>query len=226
MIPAMEANPERGLRAVILTRARDWKRTFAPLHVFGGRPLLEAPLPVSQRCGLPLHLTFDLEATDPLLRSLGITTVKRLALLACFHLEYATGAALMVEHRDGGARLEVLREPKGVLVQGVPSELPQLPVELELLSEAEAGVEAVEDLPDDHPPLHQVGGHPTWIGPPRAAPRCPRTRQPMRYVATIDSIRRFPVGDTDAALMFGDPGLCHVYWSDGPSISACVIDRA
>src|SRR6185369_13295145 len=111
-----------------------------------------------------------------------------------------------------------LREPRGTLLPGVPEELPQLPVELEPLTDADAAVETIDELPDDHGPLHQVGGHPTWVTKPLLAPMCPVTRKRMRYVATVDSVRRFPLGHGDASLQFGDPGLCHVFWSDEVSI--------
>jgi hypothetical protein len=220
------ASPHPGCRVSILTRARDWKRTFEPFHVFGGRPLLDAALPRSSRCGLPFHLTFDLDVADPRVGGLGVTSVRRLAILASFHVEYAKGGVLLVRHHDKGARLEILREPRGTLLPGVPEELPQLPVEFEPLSEADVAVETIDELPDDHGPLHQVGGHPTWVTKALLAPLCPVTRRRMRYVATVDSVRRFPLGHGDASLQFGDPGLCHVFWSDEASISACLIDRA
>lgn len=193
------------------------------MHAFGGQPLLEAAIPVSGRCGRPLHLTFDFDLSDPRLADLGMRSVSRLALLACFHVDYRPGEPLLVRHHDGGRRLEMLREPRGRLVENLPDELPQLPVELEPLNEAESAVETVDELPDDSPPLHRVGGHPVWARRPLAAPRCPITGGEMRYVASIDSQRRFPLASGETSLLFGDGGICYVFWSDEASVSASII---
>jgi hypothetical protein len=216
------APADQGFRARIVSRARDWVRG-TPLHAFGGRPLLEAELPVSSRCGRPFHLTLDLDLADPRLAGLGITSVRRLALLACFHVDYRAGAPLFIRHADEGRRLELLREPRGRLIESLPLELPQLPVELEPLNEAEAAVESLDELPDDSPPLHRVGGHAVWAKGPVAPPSCPDTGRPMRYVASVDSMRRFPLAEGEASLLFADGGVCYVFWSDAASISASVV---
>jgi hypothetical protein len=218
----MQASHAEGYRARILSRARDWSRR-SPLHAFGGRPLLDAPLPVSARCKRPFHLAFDLDLSDPRLAGLGVTSVERLAILACFHVDYRPNEPLLVHHADRGRRLEVLREPRGRVVEGAPDELPQLPVELEPLNEAEAAVENTDELPDDSPPLHRIGGHPVWTRGPFPPPRCPVTKQPMRFVASVDSERRFPLAGDDVALLFGEGGVCYVFWSDEAAISAAVV---
>jgi hypothetical protein len=191
--------------------------------VFGGRPLLDAELPASPTSGQPLHLAFDLDMSDARLGGLGVTTVRRLAVLASFHVDPARGEPLVVRHHDGGRRLEVLAEPAGSSVGGIPRDLPQLPVELEELSEAEVAVDLVDEYPDEHGPLHQVGGRPVWFTRALTPPRCPVTGEPMRYVATVDSERRFPLGDRETQLLFGDRGALYVFWSDGPAISASIV---
>lgn len=222
IICRMHDIPGPACRARIVSRARDWSRT-TPVHAFGGRPLLDAPLPISSRCGRPFHLTFDFDLSDPRLEGLGITSVRRLAILACFHVDYRPGDPLFVRHHDAGRRLEVLREPRGRAVEDLPDELPQLPVELEPLNEAEAAVESVDELPDDSPPLHRIGGPAVWTRGPLPPPTSPVTRQPMRHVACVDSQRRFPLPDRDVSLLFGDGGLCHVFWCDASAVSASVI---
>lgn len=209
-------------RARIVSRARDWIRG-APIHAFGGTPLLDAELPQSARCGRPLHLTFDFDLSDPRLVGLGITSVRRLAILACFHVGYQAGAPLFVQHEDEGRKLRLLREPRGRILDTVPDTLPQLPVELEPLNVAESAVEFADELPDDSPPVHRAGGHPVWARAPFEPPRCPATGNAMRYVASVDSMRRFPLGEDETALVFGDGGICYVFWSDEPAISAAVI---
>lgn len=217
-----EAPPDKGFRARIVSRARDWTRA-TPLHAFGGRPLLEAPLPVSARCGRPFHLTFDYDLSDPRLAGLGVTSVERLALLACFHVDYSSRTALLVRHHDRGRRLEILKEPRGRPIESRPEELPQLPVELEALNDAEDAVEFADELPDDSPPLHRLGGHPVWLRAPVAPPQCPVTGRPMRYIGIVDSIRRFPLGESETSLLFSDGGACYVFWSDEAAISASIL---
>ncbi|MEM7249049.1 MAG: hypothetical protein AAF533_27250 [Acidobacteriota bacterium] len=218
----MDGDDSLGFRARILTRARDWKRQFFPLHVFGGQPLMEAELPLSPHSGLPLHLTLDIDLEDPALSFLGIKSVRRLAVLANYHLDAATDP-LFVKHLDEGRALELLSEPAAEVQPGVPAELPQLPVELEALSEAEMAVESVDELPSGLGPLHQVGGHPVWINDPLPPPRCPETDEEMRFIACVDSERRFPTGNAEVQLLFGDCGMLYVYWSEAASISAAVV---
>jgi hypothetical protein len=213
-------------RALVRMRARDWSRQVSPLHVFGGRPLLEAELPASRVTGAPLHLALDLDARDPRLSGLGVRSVRRLAILANYHLDPPRGGALVVRHDDEGRCLVLLDEPTGTSVPGVPRELPQLPVDLEELSDAELAAESIEDMPDGLGTLHQVGGHAVWRGRPQQAPRCPATGEAMRYVATIDGERRFALATGEVQLVFGDGGCLHVYWSDAASISTAVVDRA
>jgi hypothetical protein len=190
--------------------------------VFGGRPLSGAALPASARAGgRPLHLTFDLDVSDRRLGGLGITSVDRLAILASYHLEPRSGA-LVVRHLDRGRRLEIVAEPAGKVVHVAPDELPQLPVDLEPLSDAEVAAELLDDYPEGHGPLHQVGGRPAWPRTPVSAPRCPVTGTPMAFVAMVDSMRRFPTGGAEARLDFGDDGVLYVFWSDRAAISACL----
>ena len=210
-----------GFRAIIRARVRDWTQRV-PLHVFGGRPLLDAELPRSRVTGRPFHVTFDLDVADPRLSACGVTTVKRLAILASFQLDRARGA-LTVRHLDGGRTLEVLKEPSGVGVHELPDELPQLPVDLVPLSMAEVAVESAEEMPDDHVPLHQVGGRPVWRARPLSAPLCPVTGAPMRFLAAVDSILRFPLGDSETQLLFGDCGTSYVFWSDAASVSTSLV---
>ena len=218
----MPCAEDSGYRAVIRTRARDWDRRAAPLHAFGGRPLLDAELPISRVTSRPLTLAFDFDLSDTRLEPLGIRSVRRLAILAPYGVELAKGSTLVVRHHAEGRQLEILSEGRGRMMEDVP-ELPQLPVELEPISEAEAACESVEDFPDDHLPLHQIGGRPAWVTGPAAAPKCPVTGDPMRFVAAIDSIRRFPLGDTEAALILGNAGMLYVYWSEHASISAAFL---
>lgn len=225
MIDAVTATltESAGFRAAVRTRARDWSRTVQPLHVFGGRPLLDADVPVSRVTDRPLHVTFDLDLGDPRLESLGITSVDRLVILANFNAEVSRDP-LVVRHHDRGHRLELLREPAGPAVAGLPDELPQLPVDLEPISAAEAAVESVDEYPEGHGPLHQVGGRPVWLHGPLATPTCPLTGAPMRFVATVDSELRFPLPDGEAQLLFGDCGMLYVFWSDAAGISAAVAE--
>ena len=218
---SMPAGDGHGFRAHIRTRARDWDRRVAPLHVFGGRPLLDAELPLSATTGRPLPLAFDFDLSDPRLADLGIRSVKRLAVLAPYGIDVVPGDPLVVRHADEGRRLELLAEPAAQAVGDVP-ELPQLPVEIEPLSDAEVACETVDEFPDDHGPLHQVGGHAVWLTRP-VTPSCPVTGRPMRYVATVDSIRRHPIRDADVQLTFGNMGMLYVFWSDEASISAAVV---
>jgi hypothetical protein len=192
------------------------------MHGFGGRPLLDAALPTSRQGGRPLHLTLDLDLSDPRLAGLGLRGLDRFAVLAHYHVEPRSGL-LAVRHEDRGRRLVLLAEPEGPVVRGVPDELPHLPLELEPLHEAELAVEALDELPDGLRPVHRVGGRPLRASGGPTAPRCPVTGGPMRFVATVDSIPRFPMGGVDRPLIFGDGGLMHVYWSDAASVSAGVV---
>ncbi len=215
---------DAGCRPRIVSRTSEWSRQ-RPLHAFGGRPLLEAPLPTSARCGRPFHLAFDFDLADPRLRGLGISSVQRLAVLACYHVDYQPGRPLLVRHHDGGRRLEILREPPGKTVERVIEELPQLPVELDPLNEAEAAVEFADELPDGAPPLHRIGGHPIWLRDPLTPPACPVTGAAMRFIGMLDSIRRFPLADAETSLLIGDGGVAYIFWSDEAAVSAAVVSR-
>jgi hypothetical protein len=215
----MQVGRVRGYRAVIRFRARDWRRTFSPFHVFGGWPVLGAAIPTSRVSGRALHLTLDLDLADPRLADLAITSVTRLAVLVNGHVE-ASREPLYVRHLDGGHRLEILGEPESSPSHGLPDELPQLPLDLEELSEAEAAVTTCDEFPDDHGPLHQVGGHPVWMDAAVPAPPCPITGKPMSFVAAVDSMRRFPLGSDETHLVFGNCGMQYVYWSDRAAVSA------
>lgn len=219
---AMPSAADMGLRALIRTRARDWDRRAAPLHAFGGRPLLDASLPTSRITGRPLPLAFDFDLSDPRLAGLEIRSVRRLAILAPYGVDLAARSALLIGHRDEGRRLEILEEPAGRVVDDIP-ELPQLPVELEPLSEAEAACDTVDQFPDDHGALHQIGGHPAWVTRAADPPRCPVTGLAMSFVAAVDSIRRFPLGGTDIPLAFGNGGMLYVYWSEPAAVSAAFV---
>jgi hypothetical protein len=45
----------------------------------------------------------------------------------------------------------------------------------------------------------------------------------MSYVATVDSMLRFPLGTRDAPLLFGDCGMMHVWWSPAARLSAGIL---
>jgi hypothetical protein len=212
-----------GFRAIIRTRARDWNRQASPLHAFGGRPLLGAALPIVAATGRPLHLAIDLDLSDPQLASLGIKTIARLAILAPYGIELAHGSTLAVRHLDGGRRLELTGDLHGSLLDDVP-ELPQLPVELVPLSAAEAAVESVDEMPDGSAPLHQIGGHPVWMRIPMVLPRCPLSGRPMKHVASVASMRRFPLGTHDITLGLPGDGMLHVFWSERASTSIGLVD--
>ena len=218
-----ESSGGAGYGAVIRRRARDWDRRVAPLHVFGGRPLLGAELPLSRVAGRPFHLTLDIDLSDARLAALGLASLRRLAILGSFHVHPTSDAPLLVRHHDEGRRLELLAEPDGSLVPGIPDELPQLPVELETVSDAEAACETVDELPDDHAPVHRVGGRAIWTTRPLEPPRCPLTGLAMRFIAQVDSERRFPLRGSETQLLFGDSGILYVFWSDGPAVSAAIV---
>lgn len=217
-----EAAAAPGFQAVVRARARDWSRTAAPLHVFGGRPLLEAPLPASRVTSRPLHLTLDLDLSDERLAGLRLHGLERLAILANCHLD-PSEEPIFVRHVDGGRRLELLDEPSGEPVPGVVDEFPQLPVDLEPRTEAIAACETFDDVPEPHGPLHQVGGAPVWVRHPIAAPLCPVSGRRMRFVACIDSDLRFPLGDRETPLLMGDCGALYVYWSDEAAVTAAIV---
>ena len=209
----------RGLRAIVRSRARDWSHTLTPLHVFGGHPLLDAEIPTSAVTGRPLHLSLDIDLSDARLQDLGLSSVRRLAILSNQHQEAST-EPIFLRHLDGGRRVEILGEPTTRPTPGVLDALPQLPVDLEPLSDAEMAVETVDELPDGKRPIHQVGGHPVWAVKPQSPPRCPISGKPMRFVAAVDSVKRFPLADGDVSLRFGDGGIFYVYWCDETSVSA------
>ncbi len=211
-----------GFRGEIHSRTRDWKRGENGFHAFGGSPLLDTELPLSPLTGRRLHLSFDLDLSDPRLGTLGIVGLRRLAILTNYHLDASDGG-LWVRHLDEGRRLELVEEPGGPLLPGVPDEFPQLPVSLRPLNPAEAAVETIDELPTGAGPLHQVGGHPLWFGEPEPAPRCPESGEPMRFIATVDSMLRFPLGDRDAPLLFGDCGLMHVWWSQPAGVTVGIL---
>ena len=188
-----------GFRAIIRTRARDWDRRASPLHAFGGRPLLDAELPVVAVTGRPLHLAFDFDLSDPRLAGLRISSLRRLAILAPFGIDLGRRGSLAIRHLDGGRRLELAGELKGRVIDDAP-ELPQLPVELEALSAAEESVETADEMPEGTRALHQVGGNPVWMRAPLAPPPCPVTGDPMRFIVSVASIRRFPLSDDDVEL--------------------------
>lgn len=215
---AARVSPCPALRARIRTRARDWSRRLPPLHVFGGRPVLEAALPLSPASGRPLHLLLDLDPTDPALQGLGVASVDRLALLADLRLE-ASEEPLFVRHLDRGRRLELLAQPAADVIDDMPDELPQLPVELEPLSAAESAVVTLDEAPDDAP-WHQVGGEPRGPRGAVAAPRCPVTGRRMSFVAQLDSLPRFPLPGGERSILFGDHGCLYAFWSDVAAISA------
>ena len=211
-----------GFRAEIHARTRDWKRGESSFHAFGGQPLLDAELPCSPLSGRRLHLSFDLDLSDARLEALGIRGLRRLAILANYRVDASEGG-IWVRHLDEGRRLELVQEPSGPLLPGVPDELPQLPVSLRPLNPAEAAVETIDELPTGAGPLHQVGGAPLWFGEPKPAPRCPESGEPMRFIATVDSMLRFPLGDCDAPLLFGDCGMMHVWWSQPAGLTAGLL---
>lgn len=218
----MSASPGPGFRARILSRARDWKRSPAPIHAFGGRPLLEAELPVSPRAGRPLHLLLDLDLADERLAGLGVSGLRRLAVLADLHLDPGPEAT-WIRHLDEGRGLELVAEPDAPVVPGVPDELPQLPVELSPLSPAEAAVSSRDEYPEGVGPLHQVGGHPAWVVGPVPPPACPLTGEPMRFVVAVDSMLRYPCGDREAQVLFGDCGTLYVFWSEAARVTASFV---
>ena len=45
----------------------------------------------------------------------------------------------------------------------------------------------------------------------------------MRFIASVDSVRRFPLASGEASLLFADGGICYVFWSDDAAISAAVV---
>lgn len=220
--PPVHHQDEAGYRAIIRTRVRDWDRRVHPLHVFGGRPLLDPELPVSSLTARAIPLGLDLDLSDPRLAALGIQGLRRLAILAPFGMEPDPDASLVIRHLDGGQRLELVTDLTGRLTHDVP-ELPQLPVELEAISEAEAAVDSVDEMPEGGLDLHQVGGRPLWIGKPIEPPRCPVTGEPMRFIASLASIRRFPLAHDDMALSFGNEGMLYVYWSQSAAMTVALV---
>ena len=220
MVPP--TRPADAYRAELLARTRDWDRSAPHLHAFGGRPLLDAALPVSRVTGRRLHLSLDLDLSDPRLAGLGVASLRRLAIPAAYHADAGEGV-LWIRHLDEGRRLELVDEPAGQAIPGVPDELPQLPVRLRPLNEAEAAVDSIDELPTGAGPLHQVGGHPLAFESPIEPPACPESGEPMRFVATVDSMLRFPLGDRDAPLLFGDGGMMQVWWSEAARLTAGVL---
>lgn len=100
--------------------------------------------------------------------------------------------------------------------------LPEFRVTLTRLKPGEQAYPQGDDVPSrkTRGQRTKLGGKPDWLQGERQAPMCPTCKQPMAFVAQIDSVEHYSSSNPhsvsalsdDQKWMFGDVGMIYVFF--------------
>jgi hypothetical protein len=185
-----------------------WKLPIpdAPKMQFGGRSSSHCA-----SCGEALDHIITLE---PVLDTLGITSLERLELATCLSCLGGEQQPFFYKHDQNG-------QPQQIGLEGTPltPQFPSVALKPTVVQVAEISPRwrwQSDTYSDDVENLHRVGGDPCWIQYPEY-PTCPECSKRMIFLLQIMS--GLPTVD-GGEWTWGDDGICYSFWCDQCRVSA------